>query len=134
VAVWDLEAGSRIHTLTGHQGRVTSVAVSPDGRRIILGLSDATVAVWDLDSSTRVLRLTGHQDGVNSAAVSPDGRRIVSGSDDQTVAVWDLETGQCLTSLTLDGRVRGVAWDWDGHFVGAGDTRGNLYCLEYREP
>jgi WD40 repeat protein len=71
---------------------------------------------------------------VSSVAISPDGRRIASGSDDHTVAVWDLESGQCLTSLTLDGRVYSVAWHQDGHSILAGDSGGNLYRLEYRQP
>ena len=113
---------------------MTSVAVSPDGRRIVSGSDDKTVAVWDLDAGTLIHRLTGHQDRVNSVAVSPDGRRIVSGSSDNTVAVWDLQTGQRLTILMLDGRIESVAWDRDGRFVVAGDAGGNLYRLEYREP
>jgi len=45
VAVWDLGAGTLIHQLKGHQNWVTSVAVSPDGRRIVSGSRDHTVAV-----------------------------------------------------------------------------------------
>ena len=59
---------------------MTSVALSPDGRRIVSGSEDKTVAVWDLETGTRLHALTGHQDAVTSVAVSPDGRRIVSGS------------------------------------------------------
>ena len=113
---------------------MSSVAVSPDGRRIVSGSDDRTVAVWDLESGTRIHQLTGHQKEVNSVAVSPDGRRIVSGSDDHTVAVWDLESGQRLASLTLDGSVASVAWHRDGRSIVAGDAHGNLYRLEYREP
>ncbi len=75
---------------------MNSVAVSPDGRRIVSGSEDNTVVVWDLETGTPVHRLTGHQAAVNSVAVSPDGRRIVSGSVDQTVVVWNLDTGQRL--------------------------------------
>ena len=54
MAVWDLETGTRLHELTGHQGGVNSVAVSPDGRRIVSGSDDNTVAVWDLETGTRL--------------------------------------------------------------------------------
>ena len=77
-----------MYSLTGHQISVTSVAVSPDGRRIVSGSDDKTVAVWDLDAGTLIGMLTGHQYAVNSVAVSPDGWRIASGSHDDTVAVW----------------------------------------------
>jgi WD40 repeat protein len=67
-------------------------------------------------------------------AVSPDGRRIASGSSDSTVAVWDLDSGKRLATLALDGMIPSVTWDRDGRYVMAGDTGGDLYRLEYREP
>ena len=110
VAVWDLQTGARLHELTGHQGWVTSVALSGDGRHIVSGSDDGTVAVWDLQTGARLHELTGHQGGVNSVALSGDGRHIVSGSDDGTVAVWDLQTGARLHELTgHHGGVNSVA-------------------------
>jgi len=109
------ESIALLRILTGHQDSVNSVAVSPDGRRIVSGSSDRTVAVWDLVSGSRTRRLTGHQDSVRSVAVSPDGRRIVSGSDDRTVAVWDLEAGSRIHQLTgHQGAVNSVAVSPDG--------------------
>jgi WD40 repeat protein len=134
VAVWDLESGTRIHQLIGHQSVVNSVVVSPDGRRIVSGSWDRTVAVWDLESGARIHHLIGHQGWVNSVAVSPDGRRIVSASDDKTVAVWDFESGTRLATLALDGSILSVAWHRDGRLILAGDSAGDLYRLEYREP
>ena len=128
------ESPALVRLLTGHRYGVTSVAVSPDGRRVVSGSYDDTVAVWDLESGARIHQLAGHQDGVRSVAVSPDGRRIVSGSDDTTVAVWDLESGDRLATLAFDGVVLSVAWLRDGRSILAGDTQGNLYRLEYREP
>ena len=42
---------------------MNSVAVSPDGRRIVSGSDDKTVAVWDLESGARIHRLAGHRMG-----------------------------------------------------------------------
>jgi WD40 repeat protein len=78
VAVWDLESGTLIHRLTGHEAVVRSVAVRPDNRRIVSGSDDHTVAVWDLDSGQRlaVLRLDGP---ILSVVWHPDARSIVAG-------------------------------------------------------
>ncbi|MGZ3357496.1 MAG: WD40 repeat domain-containing protein, partial [Isosphaeraceae bacterium] len=57
VAVWDLQTSARLHELTGHQGVVTSVALSGDGRYIVSGSRDRTVAVWDLQTSARLATL-----------------------------------------------------------------------------
>ena len=37
-------------TLKGHSGRVYSVALSPDRKRIVSGSFDKTLKVWDLSS------------------------------------------------------------------------------------
>ena len=63
----------------GTHGRVSSVAFSPDGKRIVTGSQDQTVQVWDA-ARARSLTLKGHTERVSSVAFSPDGKRIVYGS------------------------------------------------------
>ena len=44
---WDSRTGTLVRTFRGHTGLVTSVAFSPDDRRLISGSRDHTVKVWD---------------------------------------------------------------------------------------
>ena len=78
--------------LQGHPDYVTSVAFSPDGKRIVSGSDDTSLRVWDAEREVQIgSPLEGHTWYVRSVAFSPDGTRIVSGSCDRTVRVWDAE-------------------------------------------
>ena len=94
-------------TINGHAYPVTSVAFSPDGKRITSGCLDGTVKVWSASSGHEAIALAGHNGAVNSVAFSPDGQRIASGSEDRTVKVWDATSG--VLFLTLKGHTNGVS-------------------------
>jgi WD40 repeat protein len=88
-----------IMTLEGHTEKVTSCAISSDGRRIVSGSNDHSLKVWDMESGAELATLKGHTYLVNCCAISPDSKRIVSGSDDYTLKVWDMESGAELATL-----------------------------------
>ncbi|KIO00158.1 hypothetical protein M404DRAFT_101993, partial [Pisolithus tinctorius Marx 270] len=55
VRVWDVEGGVQIGSpLEGHTFYVTSVAFSPDGKRIVSGSWDKAVRVWENEKLTLV--------------------------------------------------------------------------------
>ena len=92
-----------IRTLDGHTSGVNSVAITPDGTKIVSGSSDHTIKVWDIASTGgRLLNtLEGHSSSVSSVAITPDGPKIVSGSWDKTIKVWDLNMDQTYLLVNL---------------------------------
>ena len=46
--------GRQMRTLTGHSDEVTSVALSPDGTRIVSGSDDHLVKIWDTETGAEV--------------------------------------------------------------------------------
>ena len=68
----------RVIDLSGHTDRVTSVAFSPDGRRLVTASRDNDAILWDVDSGARLAVLRAHFGPVFDARFSPDGRWIVT--------------------------------------------------------
>jgi WD40 repeat protein len=89
VRLWDVEAWRELRTFSGHRSAVTSVAISPDGRRGLSGSEDRTIRVWDLESGEELCRFT-REAIIASVAFSPDGRHGLSGEFDKKLHLWGL--------------------------------------------
>lgn len=74
--------------LRGHEGTITSVAVSSDRQILASGSKDKTIRVWDLYTGELLQTLIGHGASVSSITMSSDGQILASGSEDKTVRVW----------------------------------------------
>ena len=119
--------GAAPHFNRGHLDLVTTIALSPDGKRIVSGSRDKTIKVWDAQTGRCEQTLQGHQSGVLSLALSPDGKRIVSGSNDNSIKVWDAQTGRC--EQTLQGHVdwvMSVALSPDGKRIVSGSNDNSI--------
>ena len=67
---------------------VTSVTVSPDGRRVVTGSSDGSVKVWDTSRGQYLLTLEGHTAAVTAVRFSPDGRTLATADQAGGVRIW----------------------------------------------
>ncbi len=69
---------------------VTSVAFSPDGKKIVTGCTDFTAKVWDLHSG-HFKSFVEHFDVVTAVAFSDD-NTIITSSKDKRAIQWEVET------------------------------------------
>jgi WD40 repeat protein len=86
--VFDLRTKRRVQELVGHSDNVTSVAVNPNGRRIVTGSLDGTVRLWDSSTGQEILRLADKIRAFGDVVWSRDGRFVAAGTA-LDLYVWD---------------------------------------------
>ncbi|MHA2068385.1 MAG: WD40 repeat domain-containing protein, partial [Candidatus Thorarchaeota archaeon] len=130
--VWDFELGILLHTLEGHVGHVTSLAMTADSRYILSGGQDGTVRLWDLETGTPLYSMAGHDGPVVNVSVTPDGQHIISGSSDNTLRLWQLHGGVFIHSVEHTENVHSVAVSPNGRHVATGDVEGIVQVWDFR--
>ncbi|MBR8828045.1 MAG: AAA-like domain-containing protein [Gomphosphaeria aponina SAG 52.96 = DSM 107014] len=115
--------------LEGHQGIVTSVSYSPDGKTIASGSEDGKILLWR-KNGTLLTTLSGHTGEVNSVVFSPDGKIIASGSLDHTVRLWKRDGSWLTTLMGHGGKVNSVVFSPDGKIIASGSEDGTVKLWE----
>ena len=127
--IYDTHTGKELVLLTGHTGRVLSIAYSPDSLILASGSEDKTIRLWDTHTGAHKFTLTKHKESVTTLAFSPDGNRLVSGSAGGTVHVWDVHTGDHKSTPPKQKEsITVLAFSPDGGmFASGGETITNEY-------
>ena len=97
-----------------HADKVTSVAFSLDGAKVVIGTLDNVVFVRGAHNGAVLSSLEGHTKPVRSVSFSHDGTLLASCSFDKTVRVWNVTTGKCLNTLVGPANFPSVSFSPDG--------------------
>jgi len=124
----------QLAVLNGHEADVTTVAISPDGQRLVTGSWDETARVWDLARLPRPVlpRILGHY--VTHALASPAQDRLLQITPEGELALYHLSTnaevydGIHPLGLLSHGNepIHTAAWSPDGTRILAGDGAGGV--------
>jgi WD40 repeat protein len=102
----------------GHDGWVTSAALSPRGDRVVTTSFDKTARVSRADGSGEPVVLAGHEAEVRLAVWSPDGERVLTTSDDRRARIFRADgKGEPLVLAGHADLLTSAAWSPDGERV-----------------
>jgi WD40 repeat protein/serine/threonine protein kinase len=95
IALWNIAQKGIVRTLAGHPSRITALAFSPDGKRLVSANADAgaTLKIWETDTGAELVSIPLPDATEPRIAWSPDGKSIA-------IANGDLDKG---TVRILDG-------------------------------
>src|SRR5207237_5177085 len=90
VSIWTIADARVAATVTLGGEAVQAVAVTPDGRSMVVGQSD-TMSLWNLASATptKIHEGAGPSSDVR-LTMSPDGKRLVSSNSWGTARMYDM--------------------------------------------
>ena len=90
-----------MRNLWAHNGAITSLSFSRDGRTLAAGSDDKTIKLWRVRDAKVLWTSKGHAAAVNAVAFNPNGQStsIASGSSDQTIKLWSARDGKILRTL-----------------------------------
>lgn len=86
--------GAEKQILKGHEGGVTEVVCSSDGKTIVSSGYDSSIRTWDAATGEQCKVFLGHDDIVSTVDISADGTNVASASDDETVRLWSVVGGK----------------------------------------
>ena len=94
--------GRRLEFL-GHQEKINSVDMLPNGRVAISGSNDFVAYVWDTQSGQVIYRFN-HPSRVTMVALDPKGRYAFTADSKKSANIWDLKTGALISKLKYFNR------------------------------
>ena len=94
IHIYDANTYKELIVLVGHTDLVSTVAFSPNGKRLVSGSLDETMRLWNTSTGKLIRTREEHTAPVNSVAFSANGKRFWSASrENNTIRSWHVGDG-----------------------------------------
>lgn len=84
----------RLQVQSSHEGGVSRLAFSNDGKWLVTAGYDGIAILWDIATGREIHAFRGHTSPIYAMTISHDSKWLVTGGPDTTIRLWDLATGK----------------------------------------
>jgi len=120
IRLWDITSGVEIKRFSKHNGIVSSLCFSPNGKYIISGGADSIIYLWDVEKGSVLKQFKKHKKGIESVSFSPNGKFFVSCSTDKSIRLWDSITGNEIKKFSMDKPILTVCFSPNNKYIAFG--------------
>lgn len=126
VRLWEVHTGQLVWTRTTKGAKVNCLAITPDGRTLLVGGSDqrrqqGQLALWDVVTGEVKSAVQTRGGVIKTIAISPDTKQFATGEAQGEIELWDLDTGHWRRALSgHDGPVTAIAFAPDKRTLASG--------------
>jgi WD40 repeat protein len=108
--LWDVDNKRPLRHFAPKLGHLTTGAISPSGKVVLLGSAMGISTIWDAESGTRLCYLAGHSNSVYGACFSQDDALAATSSNVPSrfqdsygeIKIWESATGRLLKSIRCE--------------------------------
>ena len=123
---------SRRLEFLGHQEKVNSIDISPNGKFALTGGNDYIAYLWSTDTG-QIIHTFTHPTRVTKVALDDEGRFAFTADSQSKSQVWNVQTGQPVASLKYAARQKiftDVEFSKDGQFLLTGSPARKVYLWD----
>ncbi|MCH7726985.1 MAG: hypothetical protein IH991_10955, partial [Planctomycetes bacterium] len=134
IRLWNAKTGDELPQSRRHGGHLPSVvAMTPDGKRIVLGNWNRCFSVWDVEKNLPLHEFTRPAAYSRvTVALSPDGNVVATGGE-PVLRLWNMATGALWNLSSNSKRPSGMKFTPDGKRLVAGTGDGHLMVWDVEQ-
>ncbi|CAL4072824.1 unnamed protein product [Meganyctiphanes norvegica] len=132
VQIWDIAAKKKVSIISGHTGRVGSLAWN--NTTLFSGSKDRMILQWDIRKANNVAEqvLVAHRQEVCGLKWSPDKKYLASGGNDNKLFIWNLHSNEPIQTFSgHNAAVKAIAWSPHHHSVVASGGGTTDRCIKF---
>lgn len=128
--IWQVDQYQEQLILGNGQLAIGDANITPDGKTIVLAMSDGTIQLWDRATGKVIDSLAqGHDYLTNRAVFVDNGQRLITAAGDNTLRLWDVTRGNQIRVIEHSGRNAAFNISPDGRWlIATGDEQGVAVC------